>query len=185
MKFLPAKDFEKRQNSKNQAQKLALRDSMARIIPKTIEKKTKAKELKEKGNAAFQKKNFKEAEKYYSEAIQLNIGSRPLWTNRAICRNRMEDFEDALLDCDTALKIDPKCTKSITQKGNALFGLRRFDEARECYELLHTLGESSLADSYLKKIPHAPKKNSFIGPIIVSIIISIAVSVTMNLFSVD
>ena len=70
MKFLPAKDFEKRQNSINQAQKLALRDSMARIIPKTIEKKTKAKELKEKGNAAIQRKNFKEAEKYYSEAIK-------------------------------------------------------------------------------------------------------------------
>ena len=185
MKFLPAKDFEKRQNSINQAQKLALRDSMARIIPKTIEKKTKAKELKEKGNAAFQKKNFQEAEKYYSEAIKLNFGSRPLWTNRAICRNRMEDFENALLDCDTALKIDPKCSKSITQKGNALFGLGRFDEAKECYELLHTLGESSLADSYLKKFTREPKKNSFIGPIIVSIIVSIAVSFTMNLFSVD
>ena len=155
MEFLPAKDFEKRQKSINQAQKLALRDSMTRIISTVIEKKTKAKELKEKGNMAFQKKNFKEAEKYYSEAIQLNIGSRPLWTNRAICRNRMERFENAISDCDTALKIDPKCTKSISQKGNALFGLSRFDEAKNCYELLHTLGESSLANTYLKKLPNS------------------------------
>ena len=158
MDFLPAKDFEKRQKSINQAQKLALRDSMTKIIPKIIEKKTKAKELKEKGNAAFQKKNFEEAENFYSEAIELNIGSRPLWTNRAICRNRMKQFEKALSDCDTALNIDPKCTKSITQKGNALFGLSRFDEAKKCYELLHTLGESSLANSYLKKFPQSPKK---------------------------
>ena len=158
MKFLPAKDFEKRQKSINQAEKLSLRDSMRRIIPKIIDKKTKAKELKEKGNAAFQKKKFREAEKCYSEAIQLHIGSRPLWTNRAICRNRMENFDNALTDCDTALKIDPKCTKSITQKGNALFGLGRFDEAKKCYELLYTLGESSLAKSYLKKLPHSPKK---------------------------
>ena len=158
MKFLPAKEFEKRQKSINQAQKFALRDSMAKIIPKIIEKKTKAKELKEKGNAAFQKKIFKEAEKCYSEAIELNIGSRPLWTNRAICRNRMEEFENALSDCDTALTIDPKCTKSITQKGNALFGLGRFDEAKKCYELLHTLGESSLANTYLKKLPNSSQE---------------------------
>ena len=78
MKFLPAKDFEKRQKSINQAQKFALRDSMSKIISKTIEKKTKAKELKEIGNAAFQKKNFKKAEKCYSEAIELNIGSSNL-----------------------------------------------------------------------------------------------------------
>ena len=158
MKFLPAKDFEKRQKSINQAQKFALRDSMSKIIPKTIEKKTKAKQLKEKGNAAFQKKNFKKAEKCYSEAIKLNIGSRPLWTNRAICRNRMEEFENALSDCDTALTIDPKCTKSMTQKGNALFGLGRFDEAKKCYELLHTLGESSLANTYLKKLPKSSQE---------------------------
>ena len=158
MKFLPAKDFEKRQKSINQAQKFALRDSMTKVIPKIIEKKTKAKKLKEKGNVAFQKKNFNEAEKCYSEAIELNIGSRPLWTNRAICRKRMEQFENALLDCETALKIDPKCTKSITQKGNALFGLSRFDEAKKCYELLHTLGESSLANTYLKKLPNSSQE---------------------------
>ena len=155
MKFLPAKDFEKRQKSINQAQKLALRDSFTKTIQKVIEKKTKAKELREKGNTAFQKKKFTKAEKFYSEAIQLNIGWRPLWTNRAICRNRLEKFENALSDCDTALKIDPKCTKSITQKGNALFGLGRFDEAKKCYELLHTLGESSLANTYLKKLPNS------------------------------
>ena len=125
---------------------------------KNHRKKTKAKKLKEKGNVAFQKKNFNEAEKCYSEAIELNIGSRPLWTNRAICRKRMEQFENALLDCETALKIDPKCTKSITQKGNALFGLSRFDEAKKCYELLHTLGESSLANTYLKKLPNSSQE---------------------------
>ena len=141
--------------------------------------------MKQKGNDAFKKKKYEVAEKFYSDALQLNPDSRPLWTNRAICRNRMEDFENALLDCETALKIDPKCTKTITQKGNAFFGLGRFDEAKECYELLHTLGESSLADTYLKKFTREPKKKSFIGPIIVSIIVSIAVSVALNLFSVD
>ena len=93
------------------------------------EKKKRAKELKEKGNYAFKKKNFEMAESLYSQAIQLNIGSRPLWTNRAACRNTMKKFKEAISDCDTALSIDPKCTRSTIEKGNALLGLGRFNEA--------------------------------------------------------
>ena len=116
------------------------------------------KELKEKGNAAFQKKNLQEAEKCYSEAIELNMGSRPLWTNRAICRNAMKKHDEAISDCDYALNINPKCTKSIAQKGNALLHLGLFDQAKVCYESLRPLGEGALADTYLKKLHDAQEK---------------------------
>ena len=49
-----------------------------------IENKKKASKLKEKGNDAFKKKKYEVAEKFYSEALQLNLDSRPIWTNRAI-----------------------------------------------------------------------------------------------------
>ena len=62
----------------------------------------------------------------------------------------MKKHAEAISDCDSALSIDPKCTKTITQKGNALLGLERFDEAKECYELLSSLGKDS--SSYLKKL---------------------------------
>merc|ERR1712136_118955 len=107
------------------------------------------------GNSLFKKKKYEEAESSYSEGLQLNIDSRQLWTNRAICRNTMKKFADALSDCDSALSINPKCTKSIIQKGNALLGLNRFDEARECYESLRLLGEVSHAENYLKKLHDA------------------------------
>ena len=68
--------------------------------------------LKQKGNDAFQKKNYEVAEKFYSDALQLNLDSRPLWTNRAICRNKMKKHDDALADCISALSIDTKCTKA-------------------------------------------------------------------------
>ena len=119
---------------------------------KVIEKKQKAKELKEKGNRAFHKKKYLDAESLYSQAIELNIGSRPLWTNRAACRNIMEKFEEAISDCDTALSIDPKCTRTTIQKGNALLGLGRFDEANEVYESLRSLGDSEAAEVNLKKL---------------------------------
>ena len=98
------------------------------------------------------KKKFEEAEKCYSEAIQLNIGYRPFWTNRAKCRNVMKKYQEAISDCDSALSIDPKCAKSITEKGNALLGLECFDEAKKCYESLRPLGEDASAEKLLKKL---------------------------------
>ena len=95
----------------NKDSNLALMDSIIQIQSDIIGKKTRAKELKEKGNEAFKKKNYEEAEKCYSDAIELNRGCRPLWTNRAICRNTMKKYQEAISDCDTALAIDPKCTK--------------------------------------------------------------------------
>ena len=72
-------------------------------------------ELKEKGNEAFKKKKYEVAENFYSEALQLNLDSRPVWTNRAICRNTMKKHEDALTDCLSALSIEPKNTKKGIQ----------------------------------------------------------------------
>ena len=127
-------------------------NSMSTIKSTIIENKKQAKELKEKGNIAFSKKKLAEAENLYSEAIKLNPGSRPLWTNRAACRNMMNKYEEAISDCQTALSIDPKCTRSIKQKGNALLDLGRFDEAKDCFESLRSLGEGTVADDHLKKL---------------------------------
>jgi len=108
--------------------------------------------LKEKGNDAFKKKKYEVAEKFYSEALQLNLDSRPIWTNRAVCRNTMGKHEEALTDSISALSIDAKSTKSITQKGNAHLGLGQYEEAKKCYESLREYGENSSADLYLKKL---------------------------------
>ena len=49
--------------------------------------------------------------------------------------------------------------KTIIQKGNALLGLGRFDEAKECYESLRELGENSAADQHLKKLHDTQEKD--------------------------
>ena len=160
VKFLPIKEFEKRQKSFDSHSTLALMNSMLETKSKVIENKKQAIELKKQGNFAFSKKKFAEAENLYSEAIRLNPGSRPLWTNRAACRNTMEKYDEAISDCDTALSIDSKCTRSIKQKGNALLGLGRFDEAKDCYESLRSLGEGTAADENLKKLHDIQEKIS-------------------------
>ena len=143
LKFLPINEFGKSQKSIDTNKTRSLMGSM------------KAKQLKIMGNEAFQQRKYFEAEKLYSKAIELDVGSRPLWTNRAACRNTMKKYDGAISDCDQALSIDPNCTRSTIEKGNALLGLSRFDEAKEVYETLRTLGEDSSADSHLKKLRDA------------------------------
>ena len=79
----------------------------------------------------------------------------------------MKKYQDAISDCDSALSIDPKCTKSITEKGNALLGLTRFDEAKECYESLRALGEDKSAEKLLKKL-HDGQETVFKADITIS-----------------
>jgi len=159
LKFLPPEEFQKWQKSID-SDKKAIMASNPKTVTEVIQKKINARKLKEKGNVAFMKKKFEDAERCYSEAIQLNIGYRPFWTNRAKCRNVMNKYEDAISDCDSALSIDPKCTKSITEKGNALLGLKRFDEAKECYESLRLLGEDASVEKHLKKL-HEVQETDF------------------------
>ena len=83
--------------------------------PEILKNKNKALKLKEKGNNAFKGKKYEVAEKFYSEALQMDPDSRPIWTNRAICRNTMKKHEDALADCLSALSIDSKCKKASFQ----------------------------------------------------------------------
>ena len=68
--------------------------------------------LKELGNNVFKKQDYENAEKFYSKGLELNLDSRPLWTNRANCRNKIGKYKDALADSIAALCIDPKCTKA-------------------------------------------------------------------------
>ena len=77
----------------------------------------KALMFKEKGNDAFKRKEYEVAEKFYSEGIKMIHGkfsydARPLWTNRAICKNILGKHEEALTYSEVALKIDPKCAKA-------------------------------------------------------------------------
>ena len=136
MKFLPVNEFEKRQKSIN-FNRAIMNSAKTKIGYQTgiksshkfvqglkiilnytqfkesdvIDKKRQAIKLKDDGTAAFKKKKYEVAEKLYSEGLEMNLDSRPLWTNRAICRNRMGKYEDALVDSLSALSIDPKCTK--------------------------------------------------------------------------
>lgn len=119
-----------------------------------------ATELKEKGNIALKENRFEDADSLYSEGLDLVKDFKVLWTNRAICRMKMKRYEDAISDCDWALRLDEKCPKAITQTGHAYFELGRFDESREWYQKLRKIGKGALADTYIKRLDVIEKQKS-------------------------
>ena len=62
LQFFPAIIFQKHQKSIDSNRKLAITSSMMNSHTDIIEKKKQAKQLKEKGNAAFKRKKYEEAE---------------------------------------------------------------------------------------------------------------------------
>ena len=89
-KFLPITEFQKGEKSIKSNNTRALIDSMVKMQSEVMEMKKKSRQLKEMGNEAIQMRKYLDAEKFYSAALKIDIGSRPLWTNRAACRNFMK-----------------------------------------------------------------------------------------------
>ncbi|ODQ82472.1 hypothetical protein BABINDRAFT_30926, partial [Babjeviella inositovora NRRL Y-12698] len=60
-------------------------------------------QLKELGRQAFVKQEYKKAAKIYRDAIKIDPTSPVLYSNRAMCFVKMEDWQRALDDCKKGL----------------------------------------------------------------------------------
>ncbi|ODV98396.1 hypothetical protein PACTADRAFT_48169 [Pachysolen tannophilus NRRL Y-2460] len=100
-------------------------------------------DLKQRGNDAFAKGKFKEAAELYGHAIKIIEDNPVLYSNRSICFIRLQEYDNALRDCNQGLRLvcqdqqgDSKSTKIklLYRKGLALINLKRLQEAQECLE---------------------------------------------------
>ncbi|GMG36266.1 unnamed protein product [Ambrosiozyma monospora] len=94
---------------------------------------TTSEELKKKGNNAFAKKEFKKAAKIYRDAIKLDPTNPVLFSNRAICFIKLNDWKRAVDDCIQGLSL-PKVDKKTKVKlywrySTALIEDNEFNEA--------------------------------------------------------
>eukprot|EP00756_Hemistasia_phaeocysticola_P066567 Hpha_TRINITY_DN9327_c0_g1::TRINITY_DN9327_c0_g1_i1::g.25871::m.25871 len=106
--------------------------------PKTVKKLTEllmveeADRYKERGNAAYKKGELKEAVEQYSSGLTLIGGeSVPMHNNRAAAYIKLEQWPEALEDCNYVLQHEPRNVKALHRRGNALLHLRRATEACE------------------------------------------------------
>ena len=101
------------------------------------EAELKAEELKFKGNAAINSKNYEEAIQYYTDALNYSSdgsNSHVYYSNRAAAYCHLNNYIEAVNDCESCIALDPNYVKAYSRLGLANFFLERYDDAIYAYE---------------------------------------------------
>ncbi|KAI1815820.1 small glutamine-rich tetratricopeptide repeat-containing protein 2-like protein [Poronia punctata] len=100
----------------------------------TEEEKTRAEELKVKGNKAMASKDYAQAIEQYTQALALHPGNAIFLSNRAAAYSAARDHESARADAEAAVAADPKYTKAWSRLGLARFALGDARGSMEAYK---------------------------------------------------
>ncbi|XP_077579003.1 tetratricopeptide repeat protein 12 isoform X2 [Stigmatopora nigra] len=120
----------------------------------------KATVFKDKGNRAYGQGDYETAVKYYSSGLDELRDMQQLYTNRAQAYIKLGRCEDAITDCEWALKCNEKCIKAHLHMGKAYLGLKQYSASRTCFEKMAELDPQmeEMAKEYLCKIELEEKR---------------------------
>ena len=101
----------------------------------------KASDMKAQGNACYAAKDFDEAIRCYSEALELappddesfSYSMAVFYSNRAACHLQLQAWERAVDDCTAALAKSPGYVKALMRRASALEALDRLEDAVQDY----------------------------------------------------
>ena len=96
-----------------------------------------AEDLKFKGNAAINAKNYDEAVRCYTEALSLSSdgpNSHVYYSNRAAAYCHQNKYQEAVDDCESCISMSPDYVKAHSRLGLANFFLERYEDAVAAYE---------------------------------------------------
>jgi len=93
-----------------------------------------AQEAKKLGNAAYAKKDFAEAAKHFTEAIDLDPNDNIFYSNRSACRAQLKDVDGALSDARKCVELDSKWAKGYARLGAAYYSAGELRKSLKAYE---------------------------------------------------
>ena len=97
---------------------------------KTVQKLDR---LKQEGNAEFKSGRYQAAIQKYDEALQVDPSNKSinskLLQNRAQCKLKLKQYDEAIADSERAVSLDPGYTKARKTKANALGQAERWEDA--------------------------------------------------------
>lgn len=100
----------------------------------SVSLKMKAKSLAIKGNESAKQGEFINAIEKFTEAIRYDHADHRLYGNRSYCYDKISFFDEALIDAEKSIYLEPLWPKGYFRKGRALSGLKLYKEAEQAYE---------------------------------------------------
>jgi len=94
----------------------------------------RAQQFKSEGNEHFKAKQYSSAIESYSNAITATPDNAVLYSNRAMARLKLREYELAESDCNQCLEIDEAMIKALFRRGLARKGLRKYNRALADFE---------------------------------------------------
>lgn len=82
--------------------------------------------LKQEGNDLVKKGCFQDAVEKYTQCLAIQQNECAIYTNRAICFLKLNRFEEAKQDCDSALELEPSNKKAFYRRALAHKGLKDY-----------------------------------------------------------
>mmetsp|Transcript_3216 Transcript_3216/g.8052 ORF Transcript_3216/g.8052 Transcript_3216/m.8052 type:complete len:765 (+) Transcript_3216:141-2435(+) len=97
--------------------------------------KERAEKLKQDGNKLFLAAQYTQALELYNQAVTLDKENAKLYSNRAACYEKMQNWQHCLDDAQKCIQYDPSWPRGYLRKGKALEGLGKLVAALDaCVE---------------------------------------------------
>ncbi|KAI5286085.1 hypothetical protein KEM54_000075, partial [Ascosphaera aggregata] len=151
--------YEKTKNSKSPASAAAAAAAPSPETPKKSSAATaESDQLKSKGNAALSRKDYPEAIKLYTKALEIAPANAIYLSNRAAAYSASGDHQKAVEDAKAATQSDPSYVKGWSRLGLAQFALGNPREAMEAYQKGIEVEGGSGSDAMRKGFETAKKR---------------------------
>lgn len=105
--------------------------------------RSKVKALAVKGNELAKQGEYLKAIEKFTEATIYDVNDPRIFSNRSFCFDKINCFQEALMDAERAISLEPCWPKGYFRKGRALSGLKLYKEAEEAYEKVFEIGNIS------------------------------------------
>lgn len=115
-----------------------------------------AKIFKEKGNNYLKSNKYQLANKMYKKTNNYLSNTEPdceegkqmktaIHLNMALCYQKLNDFFEAKMACNTALEIDPNNIKGLYRRGQSYFAVNDIENALKDFEKVHEIDPQNKA----------------------------------------